>query len=306
MKHIKLIIACIAVLAFSACGNTADTSASVDVSNVSDTETASETTAETTAEKITEDTESLTETSEEPAEEEENIDIVPRTIDLGDYKVNISVDNSTWYGTWKEFTDRDKILINSFLDKLDADELQEIISSKAERLNTDIPDTVKASLYDFFFFDCDGDGEEEMLALLDFNNIRNQINPYAVCYSDDLTADFVFSGAHLHRSVFFAAVDSQPFIAEFELAMGYTVDPVVAAKRVFTFSEDGFVPYTVPEGKSLCVRVSEGFNRLYLFNTDPDDNTGYYYMEEIADGEIEQTLAWIDGKLTVTEGFEAE
>ncbi|MDE6594792.1 MAG: hypothetical protein K2K44_02135, partial [Oscillospiraceae bacterium] len=87
MKHIKLIIACIAVLAFSACGNTADTSAAIDVSNVSDTETASETTEETTTEKITENTESLTETSEEPAEKEENIDIAPRTIDMGDYKV---------------------------------------------------------------------------------------------------------------------------------------------------------------------------------------------------------------------------
>ncbi|MDE6595714.1 MAG: hypothetical protein K2K44_06880, partial [Oscillospiraceae bacterium] len=230
-----------------------------------------------------------------------------RTIDMGDYKVNISVDNSTWYSAWTEFSDRDKILINSFFDNLDADELQEIIRSGAESLNTDIPNTVEASLYDFFFFDCDGDGDEEMLALFEFDNISQGFgNYYAVCYSDDLTADFVFSGAHMHRSVFFAAVDSQPFIAEFELAMGYPVDPVVEAEKVFTFSEDGFVPYTVPEGKSLCVRISDEFNKLYLFNTDPDNNTGYYYMEEIADGEIEQTLAWTDGKLTVTEGFEAE
>lgn len=307
MKRIKMMIAAIAVLALSACGNAEDTLPTVGEIDVSDTVTTiSETTAETTAEKVTEPTEETAETEADisAAESAEDIDI--RTITAGDYNVNITVETSSWYGENVEFNDSRKALANSFFDNLDGDKLQEIIRGGAESLNTDIPDTVEASLYDFFFFDCDCDGEEEMLALLDFNNIRNHINSYAVCYSDDSTADFVFSGAHLHRSVFFASVGSQPFIADAELAMVYPCDPVIEAWRVFTFSEGGFVPYTAPEGKSLCVRVSDGYNKLYLFNTDESNNTGYYYMEEIANGEIDQTLAWTDGNLTVAEGFEAE
>ncbi|MDE5576179.1 MAG: hypothetical protein K2J11_02160, partial [Oscillospiraceae bacterium] len=219
-----------------------------------------------------------------------------------------TISTSVW-GSNIEFTNNQNALLSSFLTYHNADELQDIISSCAERLmEEDVPEFIKASLDDFYFFDCDGDGEEEMLTVLELHDINNGfLNSCAVYYVDNSEVSFISDGVHRHRSVFFAAVDSQPFVIFAEIpGMGYSVDPVIEAEKAFTFSNGGFVPYDPPERKSLCVRVGGNGSRLYLFNTDVNKDTEYYYMDEIASGDVEQTLGWVNGELKVIDGFEAE